>query len=249
VGKGRESSCRCGVQSRERDREEAPGSPLCRRSRSLPACSRRRLVGRTAGLGAPSSARFRRRPATPPRTGRASVFFCCAAAPPRPPLSRFHSFALSPTAALAAVSSTRLALVSGRFAFASHSRIARRDDGGNASHAVRAPGLAASAASRSAGTTSAVAPSSRSHEPFALAAAMAASPGAAIRPRPCASRASIFPLCTPDHPLVGLRREKYRLLRVSSTARGSESTQPQHSASSTASGAVKVGTPPFLFRG
>ncbi len=247
MGGRRESAV--GVQSRERETErKRPVHPrVADLARFLPAAA----GGSSAGPRA-SAPRFRPASGGPsPRLLAPAVpaSSSAAAAPPRPPLSRFHSFALSPTAALAAVSSTRLALVSGRFAFASHSRIARREDGGNASHAVRAPGLAASAASRSAGTTSAVAPSSRSHEPFAFAAAMAASPGGAIRPPPCASRASTFPLFTPDHPLVGLRREKYRLLRVSSTARGSESTQPQHSASSTASEAVKVGTPPFLLRG
>jgi hypothetical protein len=70
------------AKSRERPRGSARFSPTCRRSRSLPACSRRRLVGRTAGLGAPSSARFRRRPATPPRPGLARVFFCCRRSPP-----------------------------------------------------------------------------------------------------------------------------------------------------------------------
>ena len=81
--------------------------------------------------------------------------------------------------------------------------------------------------------------SSEVHEPSAFARSTAAIPAGAITP--AASSRSIRALFVAAQPLPGFLGAKYSFERRSSTRPAVESTQPKHSASSTASSYANTG--------
>ncbi len=140
----------------------------------------------------------------------------------------------------------RFARVASVFELAMIQRAPFLAEGGNADQFFAAATDFASAAVKSAGSSSRSIASRSDHEPSAFAASIFARPIDVIRP--LASSASILRLLTADHGLPVFRGEKYSIVRRSSSFRGRLSIHPKQRASSTASPSVNVASPDDCLR-